>query len=119
MTQQDAFVQKLSALLDDAPADYSLPEYQALYRQLIFSFGLRILQAFPLQAGRDWHQPSWAAAGQGGGGQAGGRGVSSPPPSTGGGQGTGASPDGGRPGPHPGYVNCFLDFPAFVLGLTP
>ena len=102
MTQQDAFVQKLSALLDDAPADYSLPEYQALYRQLIFSFGLRILQAFPLQAGRDWHQPSWAAAGQGGGGQ-----------------GTGASPDGGRPGPHPGYVNCFLDFPAFVLGLTP
>jgi hypothetical protein len=113
MTQQDAFVQKLSALLDDAPADYGLPEYQALYRQLIFGFGLRILQAFPLQAGRDWHQPSWAAAG---GGQGGGQGAA-PPPSTGGGQGTGT--DGRRGGPHPSDVGCFLDFPAFVLGLTP
>jgi hypothetical protein len=115
MTQQDAFVQKLSALMNDAPAGYSLPEYQALYRQLIFSFGLQILQRFPLQAGRDWHQPSSDATG---GGQGGSQGAA-PPPSTGGGQGTGASPDGGRLGPHPGYVNCFLDFPAFVLGLTP
>jgi hypothetical protein len=113
MTQQDAFVQKLSALLNDAPAGYSLPEYQALYRQLIFSFGLQILQRFPLQAGRDWHQPSWNATG---GGQGGSQGVAPPPPPpTGGGQGNGASNDGGRLGPHP----SFLDFPAFVLGLTP
>lgn len=100
MTQQDAFVQKLSALLKDAPSGYSLGEYQALYRQLIFTFGLQILEAFPLQAGRDWHQPDGAATG---GSDAGAR------PATGG-------PGGG---PHPGIVGCFLDFPAFVLGLTP
>jgi hypothetical protein len=114
MTQQDAFVQKLSALMNDAPAGYSLPEYQALYRQLIFSFGLQILQRFPLQAGRDWHQPSRAAAGGGHGGN--------PPPPSGGGQGSGGQgtgTDGRRGGPHPGDVGCFLEFPAFVLGLTP
>jgi len=101
MTQQDAFVQKVSALLKDAPTGYTLVEYQALYRQLIFSFGLQILEAFPLQAGRNWHQRD--GAGTGGGQEAG------PQPATGG--------RGG--GPHPGDVGCFLDFPAFVLGLTP
>jgi hypothetical protein len=100
MTQPDAFVQKLSALLKDAPTGYTLPEYQALYRQLIFSFGLQILETFPLQAGRDWHQPNWGATG---GGQSDG-----PQPATG---GRGA-------GPHPSDVGCFLNFPAFVLGLT-
>jgi hypothetical protein len=99
MTQPDAFVQKLSALLKDAPTGYTLPEYQALYRQLIFSFGLQILETFPLQAGRDWHQPDRATGGQGAG----------PHPATGG-QGA---------GPHPSDVGCFLNFPAFVLGLTP
>lgn len=116
MTQQDAFAQKLSALLKDAPSGYSLAEYQALYRQLIFTFGLQILEAFPLQAGRNWHQPGWAATG---GGQGAG-----PHPSTGGG---GSYSGGGNPntgggqgaGPHPGDVGRFLDFPAFVLGLTP
>jgi hypothetical protein len=115
MPQQDAFVQKLSALLNDAPAGYSLPEYQALYRQLIFSFGLQILQRFPLQAGRDWHQSSSGATGGGQGGSQAAAPPPPPPPPTGGGQGTGANPDGGRLGPHP----SFLDFPAFVLGLTP
>jgi len=112
MTQQDAFVQKLSALLNDVPAGSSLREYQALYRQLIFNFGLKILEAFPLQAGRDWHQPSRDAAGgiQGAG----------PHPAGGGGQ-SGTNPSTGGPGggPHPGDVGRFLDFPAFVLGLTP
>ena len=101
MTQPDAFVQKLSALLKDAPTGYTLPEYQALYRQLIFSFGLQILEAFPLQAGRDWHQGGEAAAGGGHG--------AGPHPATG---GHGA-------GPHPSEIGCFLNFPAFVLGLTP
>jgi hypothetical protein len=101
MTQQDAFAQKLSALLKDAPTGYSLAEYQALYRQLIFSFGLQILETFPLQAGLNWHQPNWGATGVPGTG---------PRPATGGGQ------DGG---PHPGDVGRFLDFAAFVLGLTP
>ena len=114
MTQQDAFVQKLSAFLKDAPTGYSLPEYQALYRQLIFSFGLQILEAFPLQAGRDWHQPTWAPARGGqGGGQGGGEGGGQ-----GGNQGGGQS-DGRGAGPHPSDVGCFLNFPAFVLGLTP
>jgi hypothetical protein len=108
MTQQDAFVQKLSALLKDAPGGYGLAEYQALYRQLIFSFGLQILEAFPLQAGRNWHQPDCGATG-------------GSHPTAGGGQSDGPNPvTGGRgPGPHPSDVGCFLNFPAFVLGLTP
>lgn len=113
MTQQDAFAQKLSALLNDPPTGSSLREYQALYRQLIFKFGLKILETFPLQAGRDWHQPSWDAAG---GAQGAG-----PHPAGGGGQSGGTTPSTGGPGggPHPGDVGRFLDFPAFVLGLTP
>jgi hypothetical protein len=113
MTQQDAFVQKLSALLKDPPTGYSLPEYQALYRQLIFTFGLQILETFPLQAGRNWHQPDCAASG---GGQSAG-----PHPKYSGGQGTGNPDTGGGQGagPHPSDVGRFLDFPAFVLGLTP
>ena len=107
MTQQDAFAQKLSAFLKDAPTDYSLPEYQALYRQLIFTFGLQILEAFPAQAGLNWHQPDRAAAGGHGAG---------PHPKA-----PGAAPATGGPGagPHPSDIGCFLNFPAFVLGLTP
>ena len=106
-------MQKVSALLKDAPTGYTLAEYQALYRQLIFSFGLQILEAFPLQAGRDWHQRD--AAAPGGGQEAG------PHPATGGGQSAGANPatGGHGAGPHPSDVGCFLNFPAFVLGLTP
>ena len=100
MTQQDAFTQKLSALLNDAPAGYSLPEYQALYRQLIFTFGLQILQKFPLQAGLNWHQPDRILAGAEN-------------------SGANAATGGQGAGPHPKMVGPFLDFPAFVLGLTP
>jgi hypothetical protein len=104
MTQQDAFVESLSRLLKEAPTGYGLREYQALYRELIFKFGLRILEAFPLQAGLDWGATGGPGAG--------------PHPKIGGGDG--GNPDIGGPGagPHPGDVRRFLDFPAFVLGLT-
>lgn len=112
MTQQDAFAQKLSALLNDAPAGYSLPEYQALYRQLIFTFGLQILQKFPLQAGLNWHQPDRISAG--------GQGAGSQPTIIGDqSSGANAASGGQGAGPHPKMVGPFLDFPAFVLGLTP
>lgn len=54
MTEQDAYVQKLTALLNDLPTGGSLTDYQALYRDVIFTVGFKILGLFPAQAGRDW-----------------------------------------------------------------
>ena len=87
MTEQDAFVQKLSALLEDLPTGYDLADSQALYRQVIFTVGFKILERFQLDAGRGWRTGGEAATGGQGG------------------------------GPHPHFIGNFLDFPAFVLGL--
>jgi hypothetical protein len=91
MSKRERFAEKFSEMLKEIPDDYSLPEWQHAYRQVIFSMGMKILEQFPTQA------------------------VSDPPPLL----GWQASHGGGDgPGGHPSFLNCgFLDFPAFVLGI--
>jgi len=90
MSKRERFAGKFSELLREIPDDYTLPEWQQAYRQVIFSMGMKILEQFPTQAVSDPTPPlSWQASHGGGDG-------------------------GGRPS----LYNCgFLDFPAFVLGI--
>jgi hypothetical protein len=90
MSKRERFAEKFSELLREIPDDYTLPEWQHAYRQVIFSMGLKILEQFPTQA------------------------VSDPPPLL----GWQASHGGGDGGGQPSYIDRgFLYFPAFVLGI--
>jgi hypothetical protein len=87
MSKRERFAEKFSELLREIPDDYSLPEWQHAYRQVIFSMGMKILEQFPTQA------------------------VADPPPLL----GWQASHGGGDSGG--GRPSYFLNFPAFVLGI--
>ncbi|MGD0503347.1 MAG: hypothetical protein ABSD02_11440 [Steroidobacteraceae bacterium] len=84
------FADKFRELLSEVPDACSLPEWQQLYRELIFTTGMHILEKFPEDATRERRpQDKHASGGSGGGG-------------------------------HPSVLPCrFVDFPAFVLCLTP
>jgi hypothetical protein len=91
MSKRERFAEKFSELLREIPDDYSLPEWQHAYRQVIFSMGMKILNQFPTQA------------------------VSDPPPLLGWQASHGGGDSGGG---RPSFLNYgFLDFPAFVLGI--
>jgi hypothetical protein len=46
MPAHDAFAEKFRQLLREIPAGTALPEWQYLYRQVIFSMGMEILERF-------------------------------------------------------------------------
>jgi hypothetical protein len=47
MSNREVFTEKFRQLLREIPDNYSLQEWQFLYRQVIFSMGMRILERFP------------------------------------------------------------------------
>ena len=47
MANRDAFIEDFKKLLDRIPDDYSLPQWQHAYRQIIYLMGLKILEKFP------------------------------------------------------------------------
>ena len=92
MASRDAFSKKLKLLLREVPADTSLEEWQYLYRQTIFSMGMKILEKFP----RDAYGPP-----------------TQPPPGW-------ADGSGGSVGGHPNVsvpYKPLLDFAAFALAI--
>jgi hypothetical protein len=50
MSTRDAFADKFRMLLREIPENYTLSQWQFLYRQVIFSMGMRILEQFPMDA---------------------------------------------------------------------
>lgn len=85
-----AFAEKFQKLLRDVPDGYGLAEWQQLYREAMFAMGMHILQEFPEDATRRHHREDKRASGGSGGGG------------------------------HPSILPCnFVDFPAFVLCLSP
>lgn len=47
MSATDVFAENFQKLLREIPADTKLPEFQFLYRKVIFSMGLELFQRFP------------------------------------------------------------------------
>ena len=47
MAKRDAFLEEFKSLLGSIPKDYSLPQWQFAYRQVLYSMGMRILKKFP------------------------------------------------------------------------
>jgi len=119
MSARDAFAEKFRLLLREIPENYTLPQWQFLYRQVIFSMGMRILERFPNDAagpdpfnksGGGAHPPPPPPPSPLGGGKGGG----AQPATKGGGQGGGAQPDTKGGGQGGGGQPAFVKF---VLGL--
>lgn len=47
MAKRDALIEDFKKLLDRIPDNYSLPQWQYAYRQIIYLMGLKILEKFP------------------------------------------------------------------------
>jgi hypothetical protein len=95
MSAHNTFAETFSRLLREIPTGSSLPEWQHLYRQVIFSMGLQILERFP----EDAVGPDPSAPGSSGG--------VAPPPGN-----TNPVIYGQGPGTHP---NSVTELAAFVL----
>jgi hypothetical protein len=63
------FIDKLRDMLREAPDGYSLAEWQQLYRDVMFTMGMHILEQFPQEATRK-PEDKHATGGPGGGGHA-------------------------------------------------
>jgi len=100
MSAHDTFTESFRRLLREIPEGTSLPEWQHLYRQAIFSMGMQILELFP----EDAVGPDPSVPGSSGG-------VAPPPPGS-------SNPViyGQGPGTHP---NCVTELAAFVLCTQP
>jgi hypothetical protein len=98
MSAHDTFAENFRRLLREIPEGTSLPEWQHLYRQVIFSMGMQILELFP----EDAVGPDPSARGSSAG--------AAPPKNT--------NPViyGQGPGTHP---NCVTQLAAFVLCTQP
>ena len=47
MAKRDAFIEDFKRLLEAIPDNYSLPQWQFAYRQVLYSMGMKILGNFP------------------------------------------------------------------------
>ena len=47
MAKRDAFIKDFKKLLKSIPSNYSLPQWQFAYRQVLYSMGMKILENFP------------------------------------------------------------------------
>ena len=105
MAKRDAFIDEFKKLLENFTLQYSLPQWQFAYRQVIYTMGMEILQNFPSDVvGPD---PSGLqAVGSRPAGDSPRKGISESS-AAGGGQG---------PGHHPSII-CELT--CLVLGVTP
>ncbi len=84
-----AFAERFRELLQEVPEGCSLAEWQQIYRDVMFSMGMHILERFPEDATRE-RRPKEKHSGGGPGG-----------------------------GGHPSLLPCnFVEFPAFVLCLS-
>jgi len=132
MATPDAFAGKFKALLEEFPNNFSLPECQFLYRKVIFSMGLRILERFqddlsgpdPFESDSAFDATEVLSNRPGVGSRptpptAGGGQAPGPAPSAfGGGQGPGIDPRPNGAGQGPGIDPCVV-FVGVVLGVTP
>ena len=101
MAKRDAFTEDFKKLLETIPDNFSLPQWQFAYRQVLYSMGMRILEKFPADVvGPD-------PAGLGGSGP---RLALSP------GKSGGVTSEGQTGGGHPSII-CTLV--CLVLGVTP
>lgn len=105
MAKRDAFIDEFKKLLEKFAAEYSLPQWQFAYRQVIYTMGMEILQNFP----GDVVGPAPSGL------QAEG------PPHAGGSPGKGLTESAaGTGGPGPGHhPSIICEFGCLVLGVTP
>jgi hypothetical protein len=47
MAKGDAFIGDFKKLLESIPSNYSLPQWQFAYRQVLYLMGMKILENFP------------------------------------------------------------------------
>lgn len=113
-TLDDALVGKFRRLLDDVPDDYTLPQWQLAYRQVMVHMGTKILGRFANDVAKQGHPAQPLSGGQGSGGH-----PNNPPPGQTAAvvQPSPARPlTGGQgPGGHPNDPCDFLELPSFVL----
>jgi hypothetical protein len=50
MAKRDAFIEDFKELLESIPDNYSLPQWQFAYRQVLYAMGMKILENFPTDA---------------------------------------------------------------------
>jgi len=105
MAKPDAFIDEFKELLEKFAAQYSLPQWQFIYRQVIYTMSMEILQNFP----SDVVGPDPAGLQAAGSRHAGGSPGKGPTE-------TAAGTGGQGPGHHPSII-CELT--CLVLGVTP